>query len=307
MGEEQRVQLIRKASWVSIIGNTVLALFKLVTGFAFGSLSVAADGIDSSGDVLMSIITLYIASLLNKPPNPKFPYGYGKAETNATSVISFIIFIAGLQLAISSVRKLIAGEVSEMPGKIVIVALIVSIIGKLFLAWYQMLVGKKSNSKMLIANGRNMQGDVLISASVLVGLAFVYFFKLPIIDTIAALAVSIWIIWVAVRIFLETNLTLMDGNIEKSYYKKVFTIIESVDYVTNPHRVRIRSIGHRKMINADIEIDGNKSIREAHEIAHQVEAELKSKLGDVFDVAIHVEPIGFHLEEKVFGLDKENL
>ena len=307
MGEENRIRLIKKASWVGIIGNTVLALFKLVAGFVSGSLSVAADGVDSSGDVLMSIITLYIASLLNKPPNPKFPYGYGKAETNATSVISFIIFFAGLQLAISSVKKLISGEVSEMPGKIAIVALVISIVGKLFLAWYQMLVGKKSESKMLIANGRNMQGDILISSSVLLGLGFVYFFRLPVIDTIAALGVSVWILWVAVKIFLETNLILMDGNIERSYYKKVYTIIESVNDVSNPHRVRIRSIGHRKMINADIEVEGGKTIREAHEIAHRVEAELKIKLEDVFDVAIHVEPIGYHLEEKVFGLDKENL
>ncbi|MCG8701766.1 MAG: cation diffusion facilitator family transporter, partial [Bacteroidales bacterium] len=166
MSDEKRIAILKRASWVSITGNTILAIFKLVAGFVSGSLSVVADGIDSSGDVLISGITLYIATLLAKPPNIKFPYGYGKVETNATNAISFIIFFAGAQLALSSIKRLFTGETGELPGQVAMVAIVASIIGKLGLAWYQMHTGKKIKSNMLIANGKNMQGDVLISTSV---------------------------------------------------------------------------------------------------------------------------------------------
>ena len=93
-----RIRKIKIASWVGIGGNALLAVFKIVAGYLSGSLSVVADGIDSGGDVLVSFLTLYTAYLLTKPPNLKFPYGYGKAEPNATILLSFLIFFAASAL-----------------------------------------------------------------------------------------------------------------------------------------------------------------------------------------------------------------
>lgn len=231
-----RIQQIKFASWAGIIGNFILAVFKITAGILAGSLSVVADGIDSSGDVLISVITLFIAYLLSKPPSLKFPYGYGKAEANATIALSFIIFFAGAQLAISAIKRFADGTVSEVPGNLAIIAIAVSIIGKLLLAWYQKYIGKKVESKMLLANAKNMQGDVVISSSVLVGLILTQLLKIPILDPVVALLVGGWVMWVAIKIFIETNMELMDGNIEKTIYEKVFSIIESVPEVRNPHR-----------------------------------------------------------------------
>lgn len=307
MSHDNRIKAIKIASWIAIGGNAFLAISKIFTGFFANSLSVVADGIDSSGDVLISTITLYIASLIAKPPSLKFPYGYAKAETNATNALSFIILFAGAQLAITSVKRLISGEIHEMPGKFAIIVLCISIAGKFMLAWQQYRVGKKVNSKMLIANSKNMQGDVLISAAVLVGLIFTHIFKMPILDPITALLVSLWVIWVAIRIFLETNVDLMDGNVGKEVYEQVFQITESIEGVINPHRMRIRKIGPQKMINIDIEVDGNLPLNEAHRIAHEVEAKIKCTITDVFDVAIHMEPHGEHLDEKELGISKKEL
>jgi cation diffusion facilitator family transporter len=303
-----RIKRIKKASWVGIGGNAFLAISKIAVGFISGSLSVVADGIDSSGDVLISVITLYIASLLLKPPNLKFPYGYGKAEPNATKALSFIIFFAGAQLAISSVKRLIEGEINKLPDKIAITVIIISIICKLLLAWYQLYVGKKTKSSMLIANSKNMQGDVIISASVLVGLFFTYILKMPILDTISALLVSLWIIWISIKIFIEANLELMDGNVEKKVYQRVFEIVESVDGVKNPHRMRIRQVGHKLMVNIDIELDGDLTLIQAHKVSHIVEKSIKVGLEqEVLDVIIHVEPYDDNIEEENLGVTKENL
>jgi cation diffusion facilitator family transporter len=307
MTENQRVRIIKNAAWISILGNSLLAILKLGAGVFAGSLSVLGDGIDSTGDVLMSIMTLFIATIIARPPNLKFPYGYAKAETNATNALAFIIFFAGAQLAISSVRKLVSGEVEELPGKLALIVVSISIIGKLLLAWHQYRLGKKVKSKMLIANAKNMQADVFISVAVLAGLISTYIFQLPILDPIAAFIVSIWIIWISIRIFLETNVELMDGNVGKDVYEEVFHIVESVSGVENPHRMRIRKIGHKNMINIDIEVNGDISVSDAHQIAHNVENKIKNEIDDVFDVAIHVEPYGDHIDEKEIGISKKSL
>jgi cation diffusion facilitator family transporter len=304
---DSRTKAIKIASWIGIGGNAFLALLKIITGIFAGSLSVIADGIDSGGDVLISSITLYITTLISRPPNIKFPYGYAKAETNATNALSFIIFFAGAQLAITSIKRLVTAEVYQMPDKFAIIILCISITGKLLLAWQQYHVGKKVCSNMLIANSKNMQGDVLISAAVLVGLIATHIFRMPILDPIAALLVSLWIIWVAVRIFLETNVELMDGNVDKDVYERVFRLTESVEGVVNPHRMRIRKIGPKKMINIDIEVDGQLPLSEAHRIAHEVESKIKTSMDDIFDVAIHMEPHGEHLDEKELGISKKEL
>lgn len=303
-----RARTIKIASWIGIIGNGLLAIFKIAAGYMDNSLSVVADGVDSTGDVLISLMTLYIASLLTKPPNIKFPYGYGKAEPNATIALAAVIFFAGAQLAISSIRRLIQGEYGEMPGKIALVAIILSIIVKIILARYQLFIGKRTQSSMLMANSKNMQGDVVISCSVLVGLILTHIFRMPVLDVIIAIMVSFWVIWIAIKIFLETNLELMDGNIEKSVYESVFKIVESIPGVRNPHRMRIRRAGHKLMINIDIELDGNMTLSDAHKVSHVVEKSIREGLDhDVFDVVIHIEPYGDKIEEENLGISKDVL
>jgi len=288
-------------------GNAELAVIKVTAGFISGSLAVVADGIDSLSDIFTSLITLVASRILSKPPDIRFPYGYGKADTIATKGLSFIILFAGAQLGITTVRKLIQGTATELPTKLAIVVTIISIIGKLLLAWHQKKIGRKTSSSMLIANGRNMQNDVLISATVLTGLFFTYVLKMPVIDPIAALLVSIWIIKVGFEIFMQSNTDLMDGIDDCSIYDEIFSAIGHVEGAHNPHRVRARKIGDKIMVNVDIEVDGNITLQQAHDIAHKIEASIKSRIDNIFDVAVHMEPLGDKTAEKKFGVSKESL
>jgi cation diffusion facilitator family transporter len=303
----EREQEIKRASWVGIFGNAFLSTIKITAGFISGSLAVVADGVDSSSDIITSIITLITARILTKPPNKKYPYGYEKADTIATKLLSFIIFFAGAQLLITTIKKLVAGGNTQIPSKLAIYITIISIIGKLLLSLHQFRAGKKTGSSMLIANGKNMQNDILISSSVLAGLVFIFVFKLPILDTIFALAVSLWILRVAFQIFRQTSLELMDGTKDCTIYNKIFEAIEAVEGAHHPHRVRARNIGHKVMIAIDLEVEGDITLRKAHEIAHKVEESIKSHIENVFDVAIHIEPLGDEHEEKALGINKNNL
>lgn len=304
--DQQRTKLIIKASWVAILGNAVLSVLKIVIGLISGSISVVADGIDSASDIVTSLVTLLTARIISKPPNPNFAYGYGKADTVAAKALSFIIFFAGAQLALSTIDNILNPVERDLPGIISVYIIIISIIGKFALAWYLNKTGKKIDSQMLIVNGRNMQNDVVISVSVLVGLAFTFWFELPILDTITALLVSFYIMFIAFRIFMQTNRDLMDGIGDTEIYKKIIEIVNSVDGAYNPHRIRVRKLANLYLVALDLEIDGNLSLNQAHEISNQVDALIKEKIDNIYDVLIHVDPKGIK-EDEAYGVSESDL
>jgi cation diffusion facilitator family transporter len=281
-------------------------VLKISIGLIAGSLAVVADGIDSAGDIIASVITLFTAYLVRKPPDLKYAYGYERADTVAAKILAFIIFFAGAQLAISTVQRLMAGATREIPEMAAIYVTIASIFGKVLLAWYQRRIGKKIGSLMLQTNARNMLNDVIISLAVLVGLLFTFVLKMPILDTITALLVSFWIMYVAVRIFRESSLELMDGMKDASVYERVFKAIAKVQGASHPHRAKIRKIGHKYAVAVDIEIDGDLPLKQAHSLAHQVEEEIRMELVDVCDIVVHTEPVGDATEEE-FGISEDDL
>jgi cation diffusion facilitator family transporter len=304
---QNHVSAIIKASWIGVLGNALLSLLKIIVGILSGSLAVIADGIDSASDILTSLITLFTARIMRRPPDIKFPYGYGKADTIATKALAFVILFAGAQLAISTIRNLFQGIERDLPSMAAIYVTLVSIAGKFLLARHQLRVGKRTGSEMLRANARNMQNDVLISGSVLLGLTFTFILEFPVLDSVTALLVSVWILKVGFEIFMQTNRDLMDASSDPELYAKVFAAIEKVEGAGNPHRLRIRKIGNSFMVVLDIEVDGTLSTLEAHKICNRVEKSIREVLEHVFDIMIHVEPAGFKHEEEVYGVSPDDI
>ena len=283
------------------MGNAFLAIAKLAVGFLSGSLAVVGDGIDSSTDVIIAIVALFAARIADKPGDREHPYGHSRAETVATTILAFIVFFAGSQLLVRTASALFSGEAAEIPSTIALAVTAVSIVGKLLLSWSQFYFGKKAGSSMLIANGKNMRGDVVISASVLVGLLFTFVLRMPILDRVTALLVSLWIIKVAAGIFREANTELMDGTEGSGPYAEIFAAVSSVPGAGNPHRTRVRRLGSLLVVDLDIEVEPDLTVKAAHEIAHAVEHAIVRALPEVYDVIVHVEPRG-NAEDERFGL-----
>lgn len=292
---------VLRASFASIAGNAVLSVAKLVVGFISGSFAVVSDGIDSAADVAISIVIALTAKIICRSPNTKYAYGYAKAESIATKILSMVIFFAGAQMMLSAIELLFSDEPRPMPGIIAIYVTMASIVCKLLLSFYQTSVGRKTGSSMLIANGINMRNDVIISLSVLVGLFFSFVLHLPILDCVTALLVSCYIIRSSFKIFMESNIELMDGVKDTSVYQKIFDAIDGVDGISNPHRVRSRSIGGKYMITLDVEADGNMTLSQAHTLANEIEQNIRQRIPEVYDIVVHIEPFGTH-PENVFGV-----
>jgi cation diffusion facilitator family transporter len=302
-----REQKIINASRISIIANAILSALKITIGLLAGSLAVVADGIDSASDILTSFITFYTAHIIARPPDKKYPYGYARADTLATKILAFIIFFAGAQLAISTIGKLINPVEARIPDMIAVYVIVLSILVKYSLAYYLKKTGKSVSSAMLIANARNMQNDVVISFSVLLGLVLTFVFELPVIDRITALAVSFYIMFVAFRIFVQTTREMMDGIEDEEVYRKIIDSSNSVRGAYNPHRIRVRKLSHFYLIALDIEVEGRQSLDEAHQIAVEVEEKIKQAVPNVYDILVHVEPRGNLEPDEVYGVSEENI
>lgn len=306
MLDKKRSQTIYSSSLISLIGNAVLSASKIAAGLYANSLAVISDGIDSATDILASFVTMVASKIISKPPDIKHPFGHHRAEAIATKIVAFIIFFIGAQLIITTINRIIHGELRVIPGPLAFYITIFSIAGKIFLAVFLFQKGKKTNSSMLKANAVNMRNDVFISVSVLVGLLSTYLLSSPIFDYVVAALVSLWIIKSAIQIFWASSLEVMDGIKDESLYRVIFNAVKEVSGAENPHRTRIRCIGDMYVISLDIEVNPKISVEKGHEIAINVEQKIREKLENAYDIVVHVEPHGNIESYEKFGISKKN-
>lgn len=307
--EHTKARLIKTASIIAIAGNGLLALLKIIIGLVGGSLAVVGDGIDSSTDVIIAMMSLIVAGIIARPADAEHPWGHGRAETIATTILAFILFFAGGQLVLRAVSGIFSHTTSEVPSPLTLAVTAFSIIGKLTLSWSQYYFGKRADSAMLRANGKNMMGDVIISSGVLIGVGLSIVLNMAILDPIIAILVGFWVIRSSISIFLEANMELMDGSSDTAPYTAVFNAVRTVPGTINPHRTRMRRIAGLWDIDIDIEVDPELKVREAHHIANQVEQAIKDSVEGVYDIVVHIEPAGeadLHAAEQ-YGLRESEL
>ena len=296
---------IRVAAIIASLGNATLAILKIITGMFAGSGALIADGIDSSADVLIGVITLAIVRIISKPADEEHPWGHGRAETVATALLSFTLFFMGAQLIFNSASTLLSGERQLVPSAIAIVVTLISIAGKILLAWSQFMLGKRAGSAMVTANAKNMAGDVMVSVGVLAGLVISALTGAAYADTVIAMLIGVWVIKTAVGIFLDANRELMDGNSEIESYRFIVDAVNATEGAANPHRARMRRIAGFWDIDFDINVDPGCTVSEAHDIASRVEEELRLRLENVYDIMIHIEPRGDDGANETYGLSED--
>ncbi len=304
-----RAHYIRVAGIIALVGNIILAALKLLMAYLSRSLAILGDGIDSSTDVLIAIVTLVISGIVSQPSDKEHPWGHGRAETTTTLLLAFIIFYAGTQLIIRGITSIMRQDFSSDVSVLAVIAALISIGGKSILALIEFYYGKLADSEMVKANAQNMKSDIILSAGVLVGIAASRLLHQPLLDPIVACLVGLWVIKNALQFFKQINLELMDGNTDNSLYQKLFAAASSVPGVTNPHRARIRKIAALFDIDLDIEVDPAMTVYDAHELSEQVEDAVRKEIPDVYDIVVHIEPAGSddHQRKEEYGLKPENL
>lgn len=295
MKSYEREKSIYRATWIGSIVNFLLLVFKFIAGLLGHSSALVADAVHSLSDFITDIIVIVFVKISGKPEDEDHRYGHGKYETLATAIIGIALFAVGVGLLISGGRKVsdvIKGATLPAPSMIALVAAAVSIISKEILYRYTVHVGKNLNSQAVIANAWHHRSDAFSSIGTLVGIGGAIFLgeKWRILDPIAAIAVSGFIIKVSIDLIKPAIEELLERSLPDETEKKILDIIASVPEVSSPHHLRTRRIGNHIAIEIHLRMDGQTTLENAHEVATNVERQLKAEFGPDTHIGIHMEP-----------------
>ncbi len=293
--QKTREKEIYKVTVVGSAVNFTLILFKLFAGIFGRSSAMIADGIHSLSDFITDVVVIVFVKISNKPEDKDHKYGHGKFETLATLIIGFVLLIVGAGIAwngISDILFVIKGGILPPPGVLALVAAVVSIVLKEILYRYTIVQGKKWNSDSVIANAWHHRSDAFSSVATMIGVggAILLGSKWVILDPLAALFVSFFIVVVALKLMKPCLDELLEKSLPEKVENEILCIVNSFDGVNEPHNLRTRKIGNYYAIEFHVRMDGNISLQDAHSLVSRIELKLKEQYGGETHVIIHVEP-----------------
>lgn len=287
---------IYRVTLVGSVANLLLLIFKFVAGIVGHSAAMLADAVHSLSDFVTDIIVLVFVRISSKPEDEGHDYGHGKYETLATAIIGIILVLVGFGIfwnGVQSIWSFLQGESLSEPGMLALVAAVVSIVVKELLYQYTVLRGKSLNSQAVVANAWHHRSDALSSIGTAVGIggAILLGPAWRVLDPIAAVVVSGFIMKVAVQLLIPCLDELLEKSLPAEVENKIVETILSFPGVSSPHHLRTRRIGSNYAIEVHVRMDGRISLEEAHHTATQIELKLKELFGKNTHVGIHVEPV----------------
>lgn len=289
---------VTKTMIISVFTNIFLAVVKIVFGFLAHSSALIADGIHSFSDLSTDFFAILGNYLARKPADKEHPFGHGKIEYLTSIIIGTLVLIVGLGVIYNSANS----EVT-IPSAVVIAVTIVTIILKYLLSMYVIKKGQKHNNNILIASGKESRTDVISSFVVLVAAILMQFSdKLSILkysDIVASIVVGIFIVKTGFTIVKE-NMSVIIGEQEnnKEYLSKLKRIILNDDNVISIKSMIILKFGHIVTLDLIVIMDGNITLKEAHDIVDAIENQIKNFDERVEHIHIHMEPNQAKVEKK---------
>ena len=280
-----------KVSKVSIIANIVLSLFKLIAGIVANSYAMISDAIHSASDVVSSVIVIIGVKIANKASDKSHPYGHERFECIASIILSVILIITGLGIGVSGIRNIFTGEYQnlEMPGLIALIMAVVSIVTKEAMYWYTRGVAKKINSSAVMADAWHHRSDALSSIGSFIGILGARMGFL-VLDSVASIVITIFIVKAGVDIFIETVKELTDEACDENTVNKIYELIEKENGVMRIDDVKTRKFGNRIYVDIEISADGEKTLTETHKIAENVHDSIEENMVLVKHCMVHVNP-----------------
>ncbi len=294
--DESRARSANKVTWMGFVVNVVLTVLKFAAGILGSSGAMLADAVHSLSDFITDLVVLASFRIVRKPADEDHDYGHGKFETLASVFIGIVLAVVGVGIFYSGAEKIysawILHEPLEAPGWIAFAAAAVSIVTKEWLYRYTIVAGKMINSQAVIANAWHHRSDALSSLGTFAGIggAILLGERWRILDPLAAVVVSIFIVMVAWKIFRGGIRELLEEALDEETKMNIMTIVGSVEGVMEPHDLRTRRNGSRIVVDIHIRVKNDTTIVEAHNINNIIEFRLKEQFGENTMISIHTEP-----------------
>ena len=291
----ERNQEIYKVTLVGGVVNVVLLLFKFVAGIVGHSAAMVADAVHSLSDFVTDVIVLVFVHISGKPKDKSHDYGHGKYETLAMTLIGVALLIVAIGIIYHGAMEIVAwlnGEQLEAPGTLALWAALLSVLLKEGVYQYSMVKARQLNSQVVEANAWHHRSDALSSVGTAIGIGGAIFLgqRWTVLDPIASLVVGAFIVKVAVDLLHRGIDDLMEHSLPEDVEEEILRIVGELKGVVDPHDLRTRKIGNHYAIELHILMDGDITLREAHNKASEVENLLRARYGEHTHVAVHVEP-----------------
>ena len=291
----ERNQEIYKVTLVGGVVNVVLLLFKFVAGIVGHSAAMVADAVHSLSDFVTDVIVLVFVHISSKPKDKSHDYGHGKYETLAMTLIGVALLIVAIGIIYHGAMKIVAwlnGAQLEAPGTLALWAALLSVLLKEGVYQYSMVKARQLNSQVVEANAWHHRSDALSSVGTAIGIGGAIFLgqRWTVLDPIASLVVGAFIVKVAVDLLHRGIDDLMEHSLPEDVEEEILRIVGELKGVVDPHDLRTRKIGNHYAIELHILMDGDITLREAHNKASEVEDLLRARYGEHTHVAVHVEP-----------------
>lgn len=289
------VASLRHVTMVGFWINAALVVLKLFFGYWGHSDALVADGYHSVSDFLTDFLVLFFVGIAYKKADSDHPYGHGKFETIASVGVSAVLVIVAFFIGFEGVKTIIDslhGVVIPRPDVWTIVVAIVAILAKEYCYRYTIAYGRKYNSSSIIANAWHHRSDALSSIATLIGVSISFFFgeNWRILDPIASVIIALFIFWSAIKIAMPSINELLEKSVPEDEVQNIRNLISEVRGVENVHNLRCRNNGHSLIIDVNIHVNPDITVKQGHEIATAVEDNLKGNLGKDLIIYIHIEP-----------------
>ena len=285
--QEENMLFISK---FAICVNIILAFLKIAAGKIFFSMSLLSDGLNSFSDLITNILVIVGLKVGSNPEDKEHPFGHGKIESVFSVIIGTFIMITAFELIKDNFSKLTSLS-SESNLKITVIPIIVTILAiliKIFQLSFMKKRAKKYNNSLINSLLTDYNSDIVISVSVLAGLSLSRIH--PVFDTIVGFIVSIYIIKSGYELIKENSLILLDSQ-DDELIEKIRSEILQFKEIENAHDFRMTTSGKDIYVFADVRMDKNKTIEEAHDITNKISKKIKHKYKNIKRLLIHIEPV----------------
>ncbi|MGN1176195.1 MAG: cation diffusion facilitator family transporter [Roseburia sp.] len=289
--ESEFRKVANRVSFITIAGNVMLSVVKLLAGIIAHSSAMISDAIHSASDVFSTFVVIIGIKLSSKKADREHPYGHERLECVAAIILAMVLFITGLGIGVDAFKNIVQGKYNDLqtPGMLALVAAIVSIVSKEGMYWYTRFYAKKIDSSALMADAWHHRSDAFSSIGALIGICGARL-GFPVMDSVASLVIFVFIVKAAYDIFKDALDKMVDHSCDEETEKQISECVMRNEQVLGIDLLQTRMFGNKIYVDIEIGLPSYYTLEQSHGIAEAVHQEIEHNFPKVKHIMVHVNP-----------------
>ena len=289
--ESEFRKVANRVSFITIAGNVMLSVVKLLAGIIAHSSAMISDAIHSASDVFSTFVVIIGIKLSSKKAYRDHPYGHERLECVAAIILAMVLFITGLGIGVDAFKNIVQGKYNDLqtPGMLALVAAIVSIVSKEGMYWYTRFYAKKIDSSALMADAWHHRSDAFSSIGALIGICGARL-GFPVMDSVASLVIFVFIVKAAYDIFKDALDKMVDHSCDEETEKQISECVMRNEQVLGIDLLQTRMFGNKIYVDIEIGLPSYYTLEQSHGIAEAVHQEIEHNFPKVKHIMVHVNP-----------------